>query len=59
MKDELVRVVRGCKEFGNQPVLCKVIIETALLTDEEKKTACRLASESISYCASRYAQVKV
>jgi deoxyribose-phosphate aldolase len=36
-------VVEACRD-GNAH--CKVIIETALLTDEEKRTACRLARQA-------------
>lgn len=38
---EIARVVRACHRGG---ALCKVIIETALLSDEEKVRACRLAA---------------
>ncbi len=46
--DDLVRadiaaVVAAC---GSAMAMCKVIIETALLTDEEKERACRLAVEA-------------
>jgi len=47
-QDEVVErdiraVVEACHEFG---VLCKVIIETALLTEEEKVKACVLAKRA-------------
>lgn len=38
--DDIVQVVAVCREEGG---LCKVIIETALLNDEEKIAACLLA----------------
>ncbi|MGC8874096.1 MAG: deoxyribose-phosphate aldolase [Chloroflexia bacterium] len=38
---EIARVVRACHRKG---ALCKVILETALLSDEEKVRACRLAT---------------
>jgi len=41
VEQELAAVVR---EVGTQPV--KVIIETALLTDDEKRTACQLAVDA-------------
>jgi deoxyribose-phosphate aldolase len=40
VRDEIAAVAGACHEGG---ALCKVIIETALLTDDEKVTACRLA----------------
>lgn len=50
LKDGLFDVVeediREVKEACGGDVLLKVIIETCLLTDEEKKMACRLAAEA-------------
>lgn len=40
---DLVGVVQACRERGGG---CKVILETALLTDEEKVRACRLAVQA-------------
>jgi deoxyribose-phosphate aldolase len=40
VRDDIARVADACHEAG---AICKVIIETALLTDEEKVIACRLA----------------
>ncbi len=40
---ELKTVVDVCHR---ENVICKVIIETALLTDDEKRTACRLARDA-------------
>lgn len=37
---DIARVVDACREVG---ALCKVILETAVLTDEQKVVACRLA----------------
>jgi deoxyribose-phosphate aldolase len=37
---DIVKVVDSCREVG---AVCKVILETGLLTDEEKIIACRLA----------------
>jgi deoxyribose-phosphate aldolase len=39
-REDIARVADACHEAGD---LCKVIIETGLLTDEEKVIACRLA----------------
>jgi deoxyribose-phosphate aldolase len=45
--ETVLRDIRGvadaCREGG---ALCKVIIEAACLTDEEKKRACRIAAEA-------------
>lgn len=41
VKNEIEQVVQKCR-----PVLIKVIIETALLNDDEKKIACLLAKEA-------------
>jgi deoxyribose-phosphate aldolase len=41
VRREIARVVRACHRGG---ALCKVILETALLSDEEKVRACRLAA---------------
>jgi deoxyribose-phosphate aldolase len=43
VKKDIAKVVDACHESG---ALCKVIIEAALLTDEEKIMACRLAKEA-------------
>ena len=40
VRRDIVGVADACREVG---ALCKVILETALLTDEEKVVACRLA----------------
>jgi deoxyribose-phosphate aldolase len=40
VRDDIGRVAEACHESG---AICKVIIETGLLTDEEKVIACRLA----------------
>jgi deoxyribose-phosphate aldolase len=41
--DDIAEVVAACHEQG---ALCKVIIETALLQDDEKVAACRLAAHA-------------
>ncbi|MDD4725561.1 MAG: deoxyribose-phosphate aldolase, partial [Tissierellia bacterium] len=38
--------IKSVVNAANNKALVKVIIETCLLTDEEKKTACRLALEA-------------
>jgi deoxyribose-phosphate aldolase len=43
VRDDVARVAEACHESG---ALCKVIIETGLLTDEEKVVACRLAQQA-------------
>lgn len=43
VREDIRQVVEVCRE-GH--AICKVIIETALLTDEEKVTACQLAREA-------------
>jgi len=43
VKGDIARVVDACREVG---AVCKVILETALLTDEEKVIASRLALEA-------------
>lgn len=43
VEDDIGHVVDKSHQHG---AICKVIIETALLTDEEKITACRLAQKS-------------
>jgi deoxyribose-phosphate aldolase len=40
VREDIARVADACHESG---ALCKVIIETGLLTDEEKVIACRMA----------------
>ena len=41
VKNEIARIKHACKDK-----ILKVIIETCLLTDEEKKICCRLVSEA-------------
>lgn len=41
--DDIAQVVAECQLKG---VICKVIIETALLTDDEKVIACRIAQQA-------------
>lgn len=41
---DISAVVRTCREKGN--ILCKVIFETALLTDEEKTLACQVSKDA-------------
>jgi deoxyribose-phosphate aldolase len=43
VRRDIAGVVDACREVGAE---CKVILETALLTDEEKVVACRLAQEA-------------
>jgi deoxyribose-phosphate aldolase len=43
VRQDIARVADACREVG---AVCKVIIEAALLTDEEKVIACRLAQEA-------------
>ncbi|RMF33770.1 MAG: deoxyribose-phosphate aldolase, partial [Chloroflexi bacterium] len=43
VRDEIAAITELCHAQG---ALCKVIIEAALLTDEEKVRACRLAQEA-------------
>jgi deoxyribose-phosphate aldolase len=43
VRKDIARVSEACREVG---ALCKVIIETALLTDEEKVVASRLAQQA-------------
>ncbi len=43
VQQDIARVVDACREVG---ALCKVIIEAAMLTDEEKVIACQLASRA-------------
>lgn len=43
VRRDIARVVEACREVG---AVSKVIIEAALLTDEEKVVACRLAKEA-------------
>ncbi len=43
VREDIARVADACHEAG---ALCKVIIETALLSDEEKVVACHLASQA-------------
>jgi deoxyribose-phosphate aldolase len=43
VRDDIAKVADACHESGAK---CKVIIETGLLTDEEKVVACRLAQQA-------------
>jgi len=43
VKEDIAKVVEACHKVG---AVCKVIIEAALLTDEEKVMACRLAQQA-------------
>ena len=43
VQQDIARVADTCREVG---AICKVIIEAALLTDEEKVVACQLAQEA-------------
>jgi len=43
VRDDIAAVAVACHEAG---ALCKVIIETSLLTDDQKVAACRLAVEA-------------
>jgi deoxyribose-phosphate aldolase len=43
VREDIARVTDACHESG---ATCKVIIETALLSDEEKVVACRLAQQA-------------
>jgi len=43
VRDDIAKVTDASREVG---AICKVIIEAALLTDEEKVVACRLAQEA-------------
>jgi deoxyribose-phosphate aldolase len=43
LADDIAQVVAECQIKG---VICKVIIETSLLTDEEKVIACRVAKQA-------------
>ena len=43
IKKEIEDMVSICKPAG---VICKVILETCYLTDEEKETVCRIAKEA-------------
>ena len=43
VEEDIARVVDACREVG---ALCKVIIEAAMLSDEEKVIACRLAQNA-------------
>ncbi len=45
VKDDIKAVVEASKADSGQKALVKVIIETCLLTDEEKRIACSLAKE--------------
>lgn len=42
VREDMAKVVDACHEKG---VVCKVILETAFLSQEEKETACRLAKK--------------
>jgi len=43
VRTDIARVAEACREVG---AVCKVILETVLLTDEEKVIACRLAQQA-------------
>lgn len=43
VENDIRQVVSACHQYG---AICKVIIETALLTDEEKVTACLLSKSA-------------
>jgi deoxyribose-phosphate aldolase len=43
VEHDIAKVVDACREVG---AVCKVILETGLLTDEEKVIACRLAQSA-------------
>ncbi len=43
VREDIARVAEACHEAG---AICKVIIETGLLTDPEKVIACRLAQQA-------------
>jgi deoxyribose-phosphate aldolase len=43
VRDDIARVADACHESG---AICKVIIETGLLTDAEKVVACRMAQQA-------------
>jgi len=43
VKRDIARVAEACREVG---AVCKVILETVLLSDEEKVIACRLAQQA-------------
>lgn len=44
VKEDIEEVLDACEESGN--ALLKVILECCLLTDEEKREACRIAKEA-------------
>ena len=44
--DEFEEDIRSVRKSCGEGIILKVIIETALLTDEEKKTACRIAEKA-------------
>ena len=44
--DKVEEDIRAVRRACRNPVLLKVIIETALLTDEEKVIACKLAQKA-------------
>ncbi|MCR5802344.1 MAG: deoxyribose-phosphate aldolase [Lachnospiraceae bacterium] len=45
VKNEIIRINDACKSFRDDIIL-KVIIETCLLTDDEKKKMCEIVTES-------------
>ncbi len=44
--DEVLKDIKAVVDVADKKALVKVIIETCLLTDEEKERACRLAKEA-------------
>lgn len=44
--EEILREIRHLKEICGKEIVLKVILETCLLTDEEKRTACMLAKQA-------------
>ena len=44
IKDEMTQIVEVCREATGLPIPCKVILETCLLTDEEKVKICEIAT---------------
>ena len=46
VEEDIGTVVAAARESADEPMLVKVILETALLTDEEKVIACKLAQSA-------------
>ena len=44
--EEILQEIRHLKEICGKEIVLKVILETCLLTDEEKRTACMLAKKA-------------